>query len=213
MPRWIPEQKWMGEDVFIIGGGESLRGFQWDLLRDELTIGCNTAFKLGHEVCKLCVFGDYPWFKEFQRELSQYKGVVFTNVPQLQKSNLPWLWIMGREARGLHKIALGWNNNTGASAINLALILGAKRVYLLGFDMKELKGKCNWHDDYKKTNPSVYKSKFLSTFGHVKSDLEKKFAGCEIINVTDDSDLDIFPKVSAKQFWSKRHGKNYKCCG
>ena len=53
MPIWIPQEKWKDEDVFIIGGGDSLRTFNFDVLKDELTIGCNTAFSLGSDICKI----------------------------------------------------------------------------------------------------------------------------------------------------------------
>jgi len=208
MPPWKPESKWKGQDVFVIGGGDSLRNFDWTFFKNELTIGCNTAFRLGKDVCKICFFGDAKWFKKFKRDLNQYEvtgGVIFTSAPQLYKTRLSWLWTMGREARGLHTDALGWNDNTGASAVNLALILGAKTVYLLGFDMKLSKeGKSNWHDHLiAKPSESVY-PKFVTGFQFVKKDLPKVFPGRQIINITDDSCLDCFPKISVKDFFAKR---------
>jgi len=34
--------------------------------------------------------------------------------------------------------------------------------------------------------------------------LKKVFPGKEVINVTDDSDLDVFSKIGCKQFWEER---------
>ena len=205
MPSWTPTNEWDGLDVFIIGGGNSLESFDWDLLRKEMTIGCNSAFLHGAEICKLCIFGDFKWFEKFSRELAKYKGVVFTNVPQLIKRRIPWLWTYPRKARGLHTDALGWNGNTGAAAVNLALLLGAKRIILLGFDMKLSKdGRPNWHNRViQKPSANVY-PKFVKQFEKVKSDLEKKFPGREIINVTDCSEMDLFPKVGIKEFFDER---------
>lgn len=205
MPFWKPEKTWDGLDVFIIGGGHSLRSFDWDLLKPEMTIGCNMAFSLGEDICKLCIFGDSKWFKVFESELERYKGIVFTNVPQLAKSRLSWLWIMTRKMNGLHHTALGWNGNTGASAINLALLLGAKRVLLLGFDMKLSENKkSNWHDRIiQGPRQSVYPM-FVKQFGRVASDLTKKFPGCKIINITDDNRLSMFPSIGVEEFWNER---------
>lgn len=205
MPHWTPTLDWEGCDVFIIGGGDSLRGFDWNLLKDENTIGCNSAFILGVEICKLCIFGDSKWFKKFEAELAQYQGVVFTNAPQMFDTKVPWVWVLPRAIRGLHRTALGWNENTGASAVNLALILGAQRVFLLGFDMHLSEdGRPNWHNRVmEKSVDGVYK-KFLEGFKSVQKCLIKKFPGKEIINVTDNSDLNYFPKVSCKQFWNER---------
>ena len=207
MPRWIPVKWWDGQDAFIIGGGDSLKSFDWNLLRSENTVGCNDAFQHGVDVCKICVFGDILWFEAFKNQLEQYKGTVFTNAPKLYKTRLDWLWVMERAASGLHGKdgkALGWNFNTGALAVNLALLLGVKRIYLLGFDMQLSKaGKGNWHPN--KINPPDAKifSKFKRGFRGLTAELNK-FPGVSIINVTNDSKLESFPKVGVEEFWNKR---------
>jgi len=208
MPKWIPNQIWLNQDVFIIGGGNSLKRFDWNLLKKENTIGCNDAFKHGAEICKVCVFGDSKWFEAHKHELELYKGAVFTNVSRLYKTTLDWLWVMKRQATGLHRDALGWNYNTGAVAINLALLLGAKRIFLLGFDMcLSRKGKQNWHpNNLDKPNPEVY-LKFIKGFKKVAKDLREKFPDVEVFNVTDNSKLDEFPKVGMNEFWKERQFK------
>jgi len=204
MPKWIPKPEWIDEEVFIIGGGDSLRSFNWSLLKDERTIGCNDAYKLGEETCKICVFGDARWFKIHKDSLAEYKGTVFTNANQLFHTNLSWLWTLQRQVTGLSKTRLGWNWNTGAVAVNLALLLGAKRIFLLGFDMQISKtGRANWHS-VKGTKPNVEAySKFLMGFTQLSIDLKTKF-NCEVINVTDNSNLDLFPKIACDVFWKER---------
>ena len=202
MPQWIPEQKWKDEDVYIIGGGTSLESFNWNLLKSKLTIGCNDAFLHGKDICKICIFGDTKWFLANQEKLELYDGAVFTNCGKLYKSKIPWLWSMSRISRGLSQKALAWNKNTGALAIHLSLLLGAKKVYLLGFDMKLSKnGKANWHPNHiDKPNKDIY-PEFIKGCENLKKALPKEFPGVEIFNVTDDSDLNVFPKISAKEFW------------
>jgi len=205
MPHWKVTESWKDEDVFIIGGGSSLKGFNWSLLENECTIGCNTAFTLGEKICKICIFGDPKWFRKFQEELRIYKGVLFTSAGELRNTRLNWLWTLPRKSRGLGTTSLGWNCNTGATAINLALILGAQRVFLLGFDMHLSKdGKSNWHDRLLSKQKAVVYEKFIEAFTRVSMDLKKVFPGKEVINITDDSDLDIFPKVGCEQFWKER---------
>jgi hypothetical protein len=210
MPRWTPETIWYGQDVFIIGGGSSLKGFDWNLVKSECTIGCNNAFQLGPEVCKICIFGDIKWFKKFEKELVGYAseekgGIVFTNSPHLQHTKVPWIWTMPRKSRGLYVDALGWNNNTGASAINLALLLGAKRIFLLGFDMHlSVEGQVNWHpNNLDKPSEKVF-AKHLEGFIKVAADLKRDFPGREVINITKDSSLAVFQKVDIDLFWKER---------
>jgi len=202
MPRWNPESIWKDQDVFIIGGGTSLRTFDWKLLEDKWTIGCNSAFSLGEKICKVCIFGDARWFDIYKHELVKYKGTVFTNSNQLLRTKISWLWTMSRQAKGLHHNALGWNKNTGASAINLALLLGAKRIYLLGYDMYlSQQGQPNWHDRLiHKPNEENY-PKFVDNYKFVVRDLEKKWPKVEVINITDNSALNCFPKVGIDVFW------------
>ncbi len=205
MPFWKPKQVWLNQDVFIIGGGNSLKLFDWNLLKSELTIGCNDAYKHGSEITKLCIFGDLKWFNVHKQELLKYEGVLFTNAPSLCQKNLDWVWTMDRNPKGLHKDALGWNGNTGAAAINLALLLGAKRVFLLGFDMHLSKGgKSNWHDNnIDKPDAEIY-PKFLEGFDKLYVDLPKKFPEAKIFNVTDNSSLELFPKLEVEKFWKDR---------
>ena len=208
MPRWVPVETWKDLDVFIIGGGNSLRNFDWNLLKDECTIGCNSAFIHGSEICNICIFGDTKWFNKFKGELNHFDGLVFTSHREYMYSKIEWLWWLPRKPKGLSKKELGWNKNTGSNAINLALILGAKRVYLLGFDMKLLDPKCpNWHDRLIHKldifNAELYK-RFNKGFKEVARCLPRAFPGSQIINVTDDSNLDAFPKISLKDFWKER---------
>jgi len=208
---WNPEPIWQGQDAFIIGGGPSLRNFDWELLRDENTIGCNNAFRLGPEICKVCVFVDRKFLYDGKKprvgvyeELAKFTGPVVTNCNQLIGCNEPWIKIMQRQTRGLHRDALGYNASSGATAINLALLFGANNIYLLGFDMHlDDNNNPNWHNfQIDKPSKDVY-ARMLVAFGYVNRDLKEKFPNCSVVNVTDDSSLIVFPKIGTKEFWAK----------
>jgi len=207
MSIWQVEKIWENKECFIIGGGASLKGFKWDLLAPELTIGCNNAYQLGADICKVCIFGDVRWFERNNKELESYKGMVFTNVSSLLNSKIPYLNTMKRKANGFYTDSLGWNSNTGFSAINLALLFGAKVIYLLGFDMKLSKdGKHNWHDKrLDKSGAEVYR-RFLKSGGCVTKDWKGKFPDQQVINVVkpSSSDLAIFPTMNFDEFWNSR---------
>lgn len=192
--QWRPTKYWAGQDAYIIGGGPSLRGFPWRVLEDRLTIGCNDAYRLGPSVCTICIFGDIGWYNKHHKDLSDFPNPVFTNQPSLHRGNHPWIWTTDRPNRGLSTEAIAWNSNTGASAVNLALLMGARRVYLLGFDCKKSQNKTNWHDDnIGHPNESSY-CRFLHGWLSVSNSLPTTFPGCEIINLGPDSDLERFPR-------------------
>lgn len=202
MPFWTPKEMWKGKDCFIIGGGKSLDGFDFSVLTDELAIGCNDAFLHGEDICNICIFGDFDWFDHHQSELQYFENPVFTVNRDVKAK---WVWLMKKYKFGFHKDGLGWNGNTGSLAMNLALILGAKNIYLLGFDMKLTDGEANWHpNNVCKPRPDVYE-RFKRSFAITKSeDWTKTFPDRSIINVSDVSELETFPKINFTEFWKER---------
>jgi hypothetical protein len=205
MPLWKPDQRWAGADVFIVGGGPSLAGFDWSLLHGKNTIGCNAAFKLGVDVCKVCFFSDQKWFQAYETELSTFTGEVVTHCPRLLPLSFrtPWLKGVRREKRGLHQKAIGFGGNSGCSAVNLALLMGAKRVFLLGFDCKvEDVKQTHWHKwTIEQMNLQVF-PKFIQGWGAIAVDLPTVFPGCEIINLNPDSAIPFFPKAEPRAYLS-----------
>lgn len=207
MPCWTPTPIWQDEEVYILGGGPSLKDFPWHLLHDRNVIGCNDAFLLGPDVVDICMFGDYKFFTQFGNRLEKFAGVVVTNCPPLHKNNkLPWLYSVNRKSRGLHKDAVGWNCNTGAASANLAFILGAETVYLLGMDMGYGEnGNTHWHPlELPAAKPSVF-DKFIQGFHRVAEALEATFPNTRIVNVTDGSRLTCFPKQTLEEHFGKEY--------
>lgn len=205
MPRWTPEPLWRERDAVVIGGGPSLKEFPWAVLDDSMTVGCNAAYVLGPETCKVCVFGDYSsFFLPHRQRLATFRGPVFTNCRRLQNSHIPWLWTLPRVETGLHFDALGWNGCTGWAAINLTLLLGARRVLLLGFDMlPPVRGSENWHKHHTRVCDGRMIARYVKQFGAVLRDWKAKFADRELINVTNKSGLDAYaelPRLSVQEF-------------
>ena len=167
-------------------------------------LGCNAAFLLGVDTVPITVFGDSSFLQKHRDPLVAYVaegGMVVTNSGRLKKATPPWLRTMKKVLKGLSLDGLGWNGNTGASAINLALLLGANPVYLLGYDMgQDPKGRSNYHEHYRAhtIHPSTY-PRFLKGMGCVARDLPQVFPGRRVINLEDGtSKLDVFPKESLK---------------
>jgi len=221
MPHWSPGPIWHQEDAYIIGGGASLSSFDWSLLRGKHTIGCNSAYSLGEAICEITIFGDLQWWERIGKkgmEKIGYKGLVVGCSPRLHNDNTPWLLRMERnKTKWLGTDSLLWVGNTGGLAINLALILGAKRVFLLGFDMTLLprkdpttgkeedpKPRANWHDlRYEPEKKQVYK-RFVNEMRHIPKSLKKDYPDREIINVSDGSSkLDLFPTISMEECFRK----------
>ena len=191
--QWKPQQWYAGQDVYIIGGGPSLKDFDWQRLHNKITIGCNDAYRLGPSVCNICAFADHKWHGKNQEGLKEFLNPVITNHKSFEPhSQVLWL---ERVDHGLSRDKLGHGGNTGCIALNLALILGARRVLLLGFDMKLInRNQPNWHDfNIGKPNKKSYE-RFAKGFKKVADDLPMVFSGREVINLGPDSALDVFPE-------------------
>lgn len=221
-----PEKIWLGQDVFIIGGGNSLReeNFDWSLLLNENTIGCNNAFRLGPEICKVCVFCDdtfifekyqeggrvnYKPKKDYYDVIKDFPNLIITNHDKLKSRPETWLKYIPRQIKGLSDTPdfLCYNFNTGAAAINLALLYGAKNIYLLGFDMKLSKDKkSNWHNFVNTNNNQDVYERMILSMGHVKRDL-KKFPDSNVYNINNDTKLTYFPIIKTEVFWNERKQK------
>lgn len=191
---WKPPKMWKGQTAFIIGGGPSLKGMDWTPLHSKHIIGCNDAYTLGPWV-DVCYFGDDGWyFKHHKTALLDFPGLKVCSDGGCLRE--PGILVVKRTPRGFHTDKIGWNVNTGASAINLAYLFGVSRVVLLGFDMQlGAEGESNWHPNAKdKPNPKNY-LKFLMWFEFLKKGLDEKAPELEVLNATPNSKLDLFPRV------------------
>ncbi len=205
---WSPTTIWQGQPCYVIGGGPSLRGFEWEALKGRNVIGCNAAYLLGAQVVPWLIFGDASFLHQHKEPLKQYVadgGTVVTNCSRVRKPPLPsWVHNLKKEIHGLSKDGLGWNGNTGASAINLALLFGANPVYLLGFDMQlSPDGKGNYHNAYHKPPKADVYDRFIKGMKYITRDLPKMFPGSRIINLEDGtSAMEVFPKESLRAHFS-----------
>jgi len=108
-----------------------------------------------------------------------------------------------------------WNRNSGSSAINLAVHLGAKRIMLLGFDMKLKDHKDqHWHKLYgkkPKKESQIQKTFIRHSEGFPKIARDAKRLGVEILNVNPDSAITAFERVNLSDVYSTQE-KDYAVC-
>ena len=140
--------------------------------------------------------------------MANFPGLKVSCTPQTDRYD--WVKTVMRDPNHTKGISpnpksVSWNNNSGAAAISLAAHAGAKRIFLLGFDMKLGKNKAqHWHDVYHRMENMDAKrimhlpfDRHLMGFPIIAKDAER--LGITIINVCPDSAIQEFKKVSLSQ--------------
>jgi len=187
--------------VYVLGGGSSLQGFDFEQLKNKFVIGCNDAYQLGSEIVEITVFGDTSWWKHHREQLKFYNGLVVTN--KTSKGEWSQLNIMKRLSNEISDEdgKLGWFGNTGVSAFNLALLFGAHTVYLLGFDMKvcDRTGTANWHPNELSKPKAAHYNKFMKKWEMAARQAAEKFPEVEVYNANLDSQMTLFPKIPREE--------------
>ena len=195
--QWSVPKLWEKSDAFVIGGGPSIKDLDLTPIHNKKVIGVNNAFTLGHWV-DICYFGDCRWWDWNIDLIRDYPCLKVTCCERLDKNR--HLFVLKRQPQGFsnNPDRLAWNGNSGASAINLAHLLGAKRIFLVGFDMKMSEGKHNWHKDHKHVPPEdIYETKFIPQFKRFVKVIKKH--DLQIFNLNPDSALDLFPFMSLEE--------------
>ena len=193
---------WKGDTVFIIGGGPSLKGFDWSSLIRKKTIAINKAIQ-SYPNPNVLYWTDgrvYTWLKN---DIDSYKGLKYTLRRGAHYDNTnSQVHVLKRGRKfGLETAldTLAHGNNSGYAAINLAIHLGAKRIILLGYDMGSDGTESHFHDGYpiNATSHKIYKEQFMPGFDLLAQEL--KGSGIQVFNASPTSKLIAFPKISIEK--------------
>ena len=203
---WNIPRIWEGATCFILGGGPSLSKVPFEQLHDKRVIALNDAYKLHQWDCMY--FKDKIWYnressandsRPNSEVLHTFAGLKVTSCEQLLGEK--GLKVCGRGERDGIEPRLNYlckGASAGQEAINLAVRLGVAKIALLGYDMRVVDKRHNWHSNHRREIPvSVYTDKFIPKFrGLQESALD---VGVEVVNCTEDSGLKEFPYESLDQ--------------
>jgi hypothetical protein len=225
--HWKIPKIWEGETAFILGGGASVIS-QFGIpqsvvqsvrkgnvpmsvyspfmesLHDLKIIGVNSAFKIGGWM-DYVYFMDKDYMLTNRGELAVYPNPVVS--PLLYSEGESWCnTVKASKESGICTIpnTVAYNHNSGWGAVNLAYHLGARRIVLIGFDMKIINKKQHFHGDYinsklvRTEESKMGFSKHLNVVPAIVKDAKR--LGVEIINTSMKSAIKQFKKVPLKEF-------------
>jgi hypothetical protein len=162
------------DTLWIIGGGLSVARYVHLVKGDSL--GINQAgfyFPVDY-----CFWMDRQWYDKNREKVHRYPFAKWTCDMQPYPEDVNQLEVQVK--------------SSGAGALYLALRLGYKKIYLLGYDHCSQGGKSHWHDDYTRItlSPQSYE-RWLPDYYAIK--LMADQAGVQIWNTNPHSRLTVFP--------------------
>lgn len=204
------KKKFDGRRCFIIATGPSLTEFDYLSLRDEVTIGVNGLclwFKEKHQETSFFVVSDEEVFDRVKDTLSSLKNtIVFISERVAAKREVPkqfflfpvdiWNRYMTNDSskRLSNDISVcSYDEETVVfHAIQIALFLGFKEIYLLGTDCNYDQKKVYAVDHGKKVDKSVG-PKMIRSYQVVKK--YENIYNFQVFNATRGGMLEVFPRV------------------
>lgn len=145
------EQDWAGRTVFLIGGGPSLRGFDFGAVRGRgIVVAINDAM-FAAPFADVVFSIDAVWLMNRHHALLGYAergGHLVAAVPCNPAWPVPGAtYVLRRKGAWLsgNPGELFTGDNSGFGALGMALMRGARRVALLGYDMA---GPGHFHKGY-----------------------------------------------------------------
>ena len=190
MSRW--GNRWAGADVVVMASGPSLNDADIETVRqwreageNRYVIVTNTTYKSALWADCLA-FHDFKWWKKYGHDVTaNFKGERVTITTSVNSSLVTILPRPGFDSYG----------NSGAMAINLAVLAGAKRIITLGLDCQYTGGKRHHFGDHppglgNARSLAKWPNGFKRLAGHAKN------KGVEVINASRETALECFSRAA-----------------
>ena len=196
-----------------MGGGPSLPLLLENKVFDQCpVIAVNDAFRFGSWI-DVCFFGDTKWYWWNKEDLKAFTGLKVTcNRMRDPRKAVGEIFptVEGEPDLRIVQYSNGYgicsepnkvyfNSSSGAAAINLAWHLGARKVVLVGYDMRVINNSRNWRPHpnvIPGSTPKGFKH-FIKPFDRIARDAKR--LKLKVVNATPESGLQHFPFVELEQ--------------
>jgi hypothetical protein len=202
---------WKNKICIAIGNSRALQGFDFNLLNDYNTIGCNHLVE-DWDKMKWHIVQDDRFFEKTTYTFDKFKGkrLLHNSIVLKQEENMYFFKSTINPSlspvEGIYSRRL-----TGISVLHFAIISGAKKIYVLGIDYPQIVDK-NISKHYKKDyTGSVNSIESLNQVNKKTEDLiNNPFIQShkdKIINVCDNGFIKCFTTISMQEFKNRLENK------
>lgn len=184
-------------ECYIIGGGPSLKGFDWSLLEGKFVIAINRAYEVVPNA-QILYFTDPPFFNKHRVGMEAHGGSIVRGATSL--GGIGFEKVVEYKLTGpggLEKASgcLKHGSNSAYAAINLAGVhLGFNTIYLLGLDQQYNGKVTHFHDGHDRIDPPAVFDKCGKMWKTLANPLQAE--GIMVYNVNNSSSLNVFPMKS-----------------
>lgn len=230
----LREGAWRGFPAFLVGGGPSLKTFDFSRLTAKIAAGYRCIVVNGSflNVPNADVFFTEDWrFLELisgqldEKKPTEAEATAWRRFEGLKVVNCldesyrerilgaaPNAHLIPKKTKDKRwskrfEDGLSYSSNSMIGAMNLADLLGANPLYVLGVDCLPVgKNTCNYHDLYPRsfhTGDDQYRS-FASDFTHWAAP-HLKASGKTVINLNPDSGVTVWPRRSWEEHFDAAH--------
>lgn len=200
-PDWWPD--WRGQTCLIVASGPSAKDANLEAARDKASvIVINTSWRLAPwaDVLYAC---DGKWWMLNKDVAKKFDGLKITQ-DRIALRHCPTVKLITCTRKQSNILmdktgVIGWGGNGGFQAINLAAQFGAKKIVLVGYDMRLDKG-IHWHGKHSTglNNPAQKNVEgWRKALDRVAPQLAQ--LGILVINTSMDSALTAYPKMSLEE--------------
>lgn len=162
--------------------------------RGQVVIAINDAYQMApwatyHYFC------DAKWW-EWHKDRLDYQAFRGQRICHDDVVEPGILRVKGKDNEGMSESQdlIHTGKNSGYQALNIALLMGATRILLLGYDMKIARsGAAHWFGDHPDGIRSNYPG-WWTYYSVAAEQLER--LGIEVINCSPDTALNCFPRMS-----------------
>jgi len=189
----------------LVGGGPSLRSFDWSLLDNHFVIAINKAYQVLPNA-QMIYFTDNDYMQREWDAMFKHGGMMVRGAinPQSEPQNprLMYYRLITQLGFVTQPGCLAHGNNSGYAALNLAGgHLGFKKIALLGFDLKWDGKNSHWHGGHDRTDTDDSMKRWAVHYDYLAAPLEA--IGCKVWNVNPDSGIKCFEQVPLS--WMEEH--------
>jgi hypothetical protein len=182
---------WPGATIVCLGLGPSLTPEDVDACRGRArVIAIKDAVRLA-PWADVLYSGEIRWWRHYGPTLT-FEGLKFAIEKEAAKWATP-LRNTGTTGLELDPTGLKTGLNSGYQAINLAVHLGAARIVLLGYDMKDEGGKRHFFGQHPWPSTSMVNA-FRPKFEGLVAPLAQ--LGIAVVNASRRTALECFPRMA-----------------